>query len=303
VQTTSVPPNSVSGDTLIWNFSNLSNSASLSLGNIGVLTSLSAQIGDSICVTMIVEPIAGDMNAANNTTTVCRPVSNAYDPNDKDVAPHGDVAAGTWLTYTIRFQNTGNDTAYNIFILDTIDADLDMNTFQPIVASHTFSTYIQDGNVVKFDFPNIMLVDSNMNEPLSHGWVSYRIKSLTGLNTGTMLDNTAYIYFDFNPAVVTNTVTTTIDNTVSADAINYSRIYALVVYPSPAGDQLIISNNNTLTESIEIFDVFGKRVYVVQTPLPDKKPQAINVSKFTAGVYFVRVKTSEGVKSARFVKE
>ena len=34
------------------------------------------------------------------------------------------------LQYLIRFQNSGNDTAFTVFIRDTIDASLDLSTFE-----------------------------------------------------------------------------------------------------------------------------------------------------------------------------
>jgi len=55
----------------------------------------------------------------------------AYDPNDKIATPKGIDSMGyilpntSELEFTIRFQNTGNDTATNIVITDQLDANLD----------------------------------------------------------------------------------------------------------------------------------------------------------------------------------
>jgi uncharacterized repeat protein (TIGR01451 family) len=301
-------PDASSGDTLIWNFSNLTSQNWFPIGWVSVLTSVTAPLGDSICVTLIVEPSTGDINPANNIATSCRLISNSIDPNEKDVNPHGDVVSGSWLTYTVFFQNTGNDTAYRIFILDTIDAQLDMNTFQPIASSHSWYTYIENGNVVKFDFPDIMLPDSGTNEPLSHGWITYRIKSLSGLPDGTLLDNTAYIYFDFNSAVVTNTTSTAINSTVSVSEIN-SGTSELEIYPNPAGNKLAISNGQW---AIEVYDVLGEKVNVsvvsrqssvAQQLSTDNYLLTIDISKLTPGIYFVKVKGEKEERVAKFVKE
>ncbi|HLG35114.1 MAG TPA: T9SS type A sorting domain-containing protein, partial [Bacteroidia bacterium] len=254
-----------------------------------------------ICITLLAEPTTGDINPANNIETICRPISNSCDPNEKHVSPNGDVISGSWLTYTIFFQNTGNDTAYSVFILDTMDANLDMNTFQPIAASHSYYTYIQDGNAVKFDFPNIMLVDSNANEPLSHGWVSYRIKSNTGLSNGTNLNNTAYIYFDFNSAVITNTTVTVIDNGVSVGEIN-SATGTMILSPNPASAQLIIDNGQLKINAIEIYDMLGQRVYMSQQAT-NSKCQTVDVSGLSPGIYFVKVKGEKSEQVMKFVKQ
>ena len=73
-----------------------------------------------------------------NTMYKYEPVLNcAYDPNDKLVHPtgvqeEGYTLFGEELEYTVRFQNIGTDTAFNIRIEDQLDDDLDWNTFRPM---------------------------------------------------------------------------------------------------------------------------------------------------------------------------
>ena len=54
------------------------------------------------------------------------------------------------------------------------------------------------------------MADSTSDESNSHGWIFYKIKPKNTTVVGDAFDATASIYFDFNPAVVTNTYTTTI---------------------------------------------------------------------------------------------
>tara|TARA_B100000809_G_C14930349_1_gene456678 strand:+ start:8 stop:652 length:645 start_codon:yes stop_codon:yes gene_type:complete len=56
-----------------------------------------------------------------------------------------------------------------------------------------------------------MLPDSNSNELLSHGYVKYYIETVNGLLPNDSINNTAFIYFDYNEAVVTNTTHNIID--------------------------------------------------------------------------------------------
>ena len=143
-------------------------------------------------------------------------VSCAYDPNDKQAIPVGYaephfILADTEIEYKIRFQNTGNAPAFNVDIEDQIDiSKLDLSTFQPITASHSYSTLVQPDGHVTFTFANIMLPDSTTDEPGSQGYVIYRIKPLPTLAFGDVIENTASIYFDENPPIVTNTTFHTI---------------------------------------------------------------------------------------------
>lgn len=140
----------------------------------------------------------------------------AYDPNDKQVFPNGYdephyIDPDTELEYLIRFQNTGNAPAMNVTVSDTIDDNLDLETFQLMANSHSVNVQINSvTRVIDFIFEDIMLPDSNCCEPESHGLISYFIRPLEGLPHDTELNNTAYIYFDNNPAIVTNTTWSTI---------------------------------------------------------------------------------------------
>lgn len=145
----------------------------------------------------------------------CQENIGAFDPNDKMAHPSGYAAPhyierGESIEYKIRFQNTGTDTAFQVIILDTLSASLDAAGVRPGASSHPYSFERIGGNVLRFTFSDIMLPDSNVNEPASHGFVQFLVDQQPDLALGTLIENRAAIYFDFNEAVVTNTVFHTI---------------------------------------------------------------------------------------------
>lgn len=143
-------------------------------------------------------------------------ITCAYDPNDKQAFPQGYtdqhlLLQETQQEFLIRFQNTGNATAQNIRIQDTLDVNFDMESFRFIANSHSVMTTIDpETRLIDFYFENIQLPDSGSNEPASHGLISYMITPLPDLPVGTVLENTAFIYFDNNDPIITNTTWTTI---------------------------------------------------------------------------------------------
>ncbi len=144
------------------------------------------------------------------------------------------------LKYTIRFQNTGTDTAFTVMIRDTLSNNLDMSTFRILGASHNYSFIVRDNSLLEVFFQNILLPDSFTNEPKSHGFIQYAIKPKSTLAVGEEINNTAYIYFDFNSPVVTNTtntkiVKTSIDDKVSIDAD---------IYPNPNNGKVRVALKN-----------------------------------------------------------
>jgi uncharacterized repeat protein (TIGR01451 family) len=88
-----------------------------------------------------------------------------------------------YFTYTIHFQNTGTAPAFNIRLLDTLDANLDLETFQILNYSHYQTANVRN-NVLTFHFPNIQLPDSTSNPEGSKGYVQYRIKPKANLALG-----------------------------------------------------------------------------------------------------------------------
>jgi uncharacterized repeat protein (TIGR01451 family) len=165
----------------------------------------------------VINPRTGDVTVANNTDWESQIVQGSFDPNDKVVSPAGAVDRTDTLRYTIRFQNVGNDTAFNIRITDSIDASLDIGTLTPGGSSHRYSYLIVPPRDVVFRFDNINLVDSVHNEPLSHGFVTFTIRPRSDATAGASIANRAAVFFDFNTPVITNTVL----NTISAAAIVY----------------------------------------------------------------------------------
>lgn len=200
----------VSGNTLTWNIADFGTVNFFSAFDILVRTDTFAQANQQVCFALTLNPIAGDNVPANNTLIQCFNVVNSYDPNDKQVYPHGNIdTSQRELTYTIRFQNTGNAEAQHIYITDTLSASINPASFQLLAYSHQPMVQI-DGNKARFNYANINLPDSTSNEPGSHGYIQYKVRLKDNLPVGTTINNTAYIYFDFNAPVVTNTTTNTI---------------------------------------------------------------------------------------------
>ncbi len=290
------PPSAVihasSGDTLVWNVSDINNIGSFSYWDyaVNISTCTSAQVGDSACITMMVLPTAGDVDLSNNTYTRCFAIGVSYDPNYKEVVPKGSGVQGfipantPELTYTINFQNTGTSAARNIYVIDSIDTDLNINSIEILSASHGLQVYELPNRAMKFMFANIMLPDSTHDRAHSHGYVTFRIKPNTGLSMGIQIKNRGHIYFDYNEPVATNTTLNTIAAPSGINEINKSGL--LKVYPNPAKDVLVVSMSSNGSSAIVITDVLGKTVRQLKT---NELQTEINISDLQDGIYFIKL--------------
>jgi len=154
------------------------------------------------------------------TEMQCMPIQGSFDPNDKTVSPKGItenkyVKPGTQLDYVIRFQNTGTDTAYRVVVRDELPPELDLSTIVFGNSSHPYTIEVNGvGNpVFDFVFDSIYLVDSTTDLLNSMGFIKFKIDPLPGLSNGTVINNEAAIYFDFNPPIITNDAWITIFDT------------------------------------------------------------------------------------------
>ncbi len=209
------PIDSVAGNTLYFSYENLM-PGEMFFYDVELYTPTVDFLGEMLLNNVNVTGYNGGQLVATAYKTQVIEHACSYDPNDKQGDPLGYSEAhfvedGTSIEYLIRFQNTGTAPAYNVTITDQIDENLDMSTIELVANSHSvMASFNEETRQVEFFFNEIMLPDSFSNEAGSHGLVSYRIKLKDPLQAGTEVNNTAYIYFDFNPPIVTNTTLHTI---------------------------------------------------------------------------------------------
>jgi hypothetical protein len=214
----SVPAHSsISGDTVFWNVTNIANG--WFANHIDITWNLNPSLPMGLNIPLhigIINTQHVDSVMSNNTHTLNYTTCTSYDPNEKYVVPQGKTnngyitTADADLLYTVKFQNTGNATAANVVITDTISAFLDITKFHVLNASHPYSLEVVNNNVLKFKFLGIMLPDSNQDLEGSNGHITFGLKQLPNLAVGSVINNTANIYFDYNAPIVTGTTVNTI---------------------------------------------------------------------------------------------
>ncbi len=221
--------------------------------------------GDTINTQYIVSPFIGDIDTGNNVIIKTDTVKSSYDPNEMVVSPEGYILSGTKLQYTIGFENTGNDTAYNIHVMDTLSDFVDVGSLRILASSAAMDVIpLKAGghNIMKFDFPNIRLLDSSHHDQCN-GILMYTINIRTGLPMGTTIFNHAGIFFDDNPVVMTDTVENIIGFPASVAIVH--KAPNLSIYPNPAIDELNIKMDKDAYNSLVITNTMGQ--VLMQQPL------------------------------------
>ncbi|MEZ5026282.1 MAG: T9SS type A sorting domain-containing protein [Chitinophagales bacterium] len=263
----SITPTSINNDTLIWNIDSI---AVYEQKTIDVICTNSAppqlNANDTLRLQAFITPFENDSFVIDNSFELSQVVLNAYDPNDK-IEAHGSgitrqqINNGDYLYYTIRFQNTGNASASIIKIVDTLSNNLDWSTLEILNNTHNLALTVSNKNILTWYSNSVFLPDSTNDEAHSHGYISFRIKPKTNLLPTDKIENRAHIYFDFNPAITTNTVTTSIleERTTS---IRNNTIKEIHLFPSPTNGDVQLEFNSTLSKAMQlhIVDINGKEI-------------------------------------------
>jgi uncharacterized repeat protein (TIGR01451 family) len=259
----------------------------------------STSLGTPLNSWAIISPVVNDTTPLNNYASINQIVTGSYDPNDKSVIPvmltPQMVADKEDLTYTIRFQNTGTDTAFTIIVRDTLSSNVDVSSFQMLASSHVCSYRIYGNGIVEWTFNNILLPDSNTNEPNSHGYIKYSVHALETLGLGEEINNTAYIYFDFNTPVRTNTITSTVDVPLFSNGINFDKANNLSAYPNPFTNELFICFDleKNATIDLEMYNILGEKIRSI---FKGNKPEGRhtflindNMKVLETGIYLIKL--------------
>ncbi|MEO8147203.1 MAG: T9SS type A sorting domain-containing protein [Bacteroidia bacterium] len=290
--------------TVNWSYNNLIPGADRQF-NFWSYIPAATPLGTMLFDTTYVTPIVTDVHQPDNYCYYNGPVIGSYDPNNKIVLPSGDMHKDSLEhIYTVNFQNTGNSPAVRVIVEDTLDSNLDIATMSDVIASHNFTVDSSAAPVMKFIFDNINLPDSNLYEPQSHGYVSFKIKHKTALASGTEIKNTAYIYFDFNSAVITNTVTNTLFDPNGIEDINKVSLH---VFPNPAHDELNISlamvggdaNHGQRSYMLTLCDVTGRTIKTIPFfSQSSNDVTKLNLKNISNGIYFLKVDDANGLMVA-----
>lgn len=247
-------------------------------------------------------------------------VINSYDPNDKTCLQGNyllDDMIGEYLTYRIRFENTGNGEAINVRIIDAIDpAVFDISTLRVLDASHKLETKIIDDEVA-FIFDGIYLP---FQDSINDGYVFFEIKTWGDLDLETELKNSADIYFDFNFPIRTNTALTTVVTDMDEDGYHHledcddenpnifpgaveipnndidedcdgedfvstheTELVSIHVYPIPFTDLLTLQVSRLSDYQINIFNAVG------QLEFQTKNQTNLDVRHLAAGYYTLTI--------------
>ncbi len=284
----SYPAATVNGNVLEWPISNLKPFAKTGFSiRVGINRS-NLKVGQDICYQLRVDSFHNEKDTLNNYDRLCQQVVAAYDPNLKECSPSGDITySPKAIDYVIHFQNLGSDFARNIVIIDTLSELLNLGKLDFQESSHSCKVRL-DGRILTLSFNNAELDYAAHDSDASKGWASFSIGVASALKPNTSIKNKAYIYFDYNPAVVTGEAIVTLVNG-SVSSVKDHVATSIIVYPNPANSILRIEHLQPVEQTLQVYNMQGMLVQTVLTE--GAESMELDVRQWAAGIYFIKTGT------------
>lgn len=305
----SIAPAGVTGPAVIWNIDTLPPFQSACI-DVWIRWKTTLPIGDLVTTQVNISPNGtSDADNSNNIIALRQTSVGSFDPNDKAVnlpAIGLQIAQNRGsLDYQIRFQNTGNFPADFVHVVDTISPLLDTRTIEMLDASHPYILEFPAANVLKWRFENINLPDSTSDEPGSHGYLLFRIKTMPVNFQKDSVFNRCGIYFDYNAPVITNFTKTIISKEIVATSSAENGLF-LQAAPNPASEVCLVNFSLETADfcEIKLTDLAGRAVQIFSKRKLEAGNQSVPVDLrgLPGGVYFFDIKTGAKQGAIRIVK-
>ncbi|MEC5158221.1 DUF7619 domain-containing protein [Chryseobacterium sp. MP_3.2] len=289
-------PDSQILSTLSWNLTDLKPFETKTISiTLKTNTPPVVNINDVLNYSSKIKPVMSDVTEDDNTFNLQQMVIGSFDPNDKTCLQGSVITPdliGKYVTYKIRFENTGTANAEQVVIKDVINTSMfDVSSIIPITASHFYQTKIT-GNRVEFIFDNI---DLPFEDDYNDGYIVFKIKTLPSLMVGSQIKNKASIFFDYNLPIVTNEFSSVFQTLSNAES--FLKNEEVKIYPNPVRDFLHFETESKVS-SVTIYDVAGR---MVQKDSVDESRLDVRVLK--KGYYFLKLETDKGYFVKKIMKE
>lgn len=232
--------------------------------------------------TYFTSPVIGDSDISDNRDTLLTTVVGSYDPNDKTPSETQIPPGTTEIDYHIRFQNTGTDTAYGVSVIDSLELNIPITSVIINSASHNYNLRVV-GNVLIWEFDNILLPDSTTDFEGSQGFVNFSTSINPNLLVGDTVQNQVQIYFDYQAPIFTNKAKTAVVEPIST--AEEMGIETFEVYPNPANDILFLENYLIINNQVQVINSEGRLIRTID--IEAFGTSQINIQKLEPGLYIL----------------
>lgn len=310
----SVKPDSLDNGKAVWLYENLSPGEARNL-------SFSLEIPESfpdteVSYTAAVNPTANEQYTDDNQSELDQEITDSTFGNEKQIFPAPQNGMGyasiapqqREIQFNINFANYSYDTVRTIYVVDTLDTDLDIQFIQETGASHNYTTKVFNGPpgsntaIVVWAFNDINLTpnpDRISDKPNYAGYIGFKFRFNEDLEIGTVVQNRAEIIFDYEHSELTNQVEGRVEDFVSVQ--NPLSAHSALVFPNPASDviHVFLDQESLKAPEFYLIDMMG-RISEVNATYSNGNWD-VDVSHVPAGTYILKFGNNGTVTQKRVV--
>mgnify|MGYP002628696042 CR=1 FL=1 len=229
---------------------------------------------------------------------VSKIVIHTGDQETGDVTPNDST-----FYYLINFQNTTSDTAFHVRIVDHLSPHLDIKTLSQPFSMSPHKFHVLEDNTIVWEMDAIVLPDSGTSYIDSYSFVQYNIRMKPNLPIGTVIENSAWVFFNREDSVMTNVTRNTIIDPDNVRELDDSKS-SLSIYPNPSNGSFLVR-----FESVEIgdyqlivTDILGKQLVHESFRHDETTVQNLNL-KLSSGSYLLEVQGQGFAEIQKFIVE
>jgi hypothetical protein len=287
-----------SASTYTWNVENMPVRAVHTAQIFFVTPSDGSLVGTRMCARVEAVPAQNsEFPGELSHDEYCEDIVSSYAPHRMVVSPRGLLPEGvitpddTVLYYTVHFQNVENDTIFTAIMYDKLPDQVDVGSLRAGVSSHPYELEIIGNNEVQWIFQNIRLPNRTVNEAQSRGYVKYAVQLKKNLPIGTVIRNSAEIYYDYSRSVQTNEVQNVIGE-VPTTGIADNQLSVAGLYPNPAHDKVTLVSPLLVPGTVYIYNRLGNVALAV--PHTGGERLELSLQQLIPGIYYLQYPTSGG---------
>ncbi len=289
-------PISVKGDSATWRIKDLSPGET---GAINCIFDLEDTASDNIELLATIEQSAQEEDDENNESSLTQVIM------DEDVDIHKFVNPGTtWsdtayiypdaqkIDYQITFANYTNDTVRSVYVIDTVELNSTITSYDFIATSHPVDEIIfagpkySDYGIIIYHFKDINLPPNptkNGEIVNDEGHVIFRMNLTNNLPVGQEYFNRAKVVFDYDFDKLTNEVSTIVEENSSVHNLT-NQVHTASAYPNPTTGSVTLDIPQG-RYAYSVTNALG--VTVLEGRLNDE--QKVDLHEQTPGLYFVTI--------------
>lgn len=190
------------------------------------------------------------------------------------------IGATTPIEYLVYFVNNGSNPVGQVTITDTLPAALDPGTIVPGAASAPYNWSVSGANVLTLQ----------RTVPLGagqSGFIQFTIDQAVGNAPGTVIENQAWVRYDQQGPVLTNSVWHTVAPqpffpvSVSQPSGN---VPALHIFPNPGAQTVYVETGNNKVVLLRIWDQTGR---LVREQMATGSVISVDRQELPPGIYFL----------------